>query len=126
MIRALGDTERMFYMDSILNSIKKMLGISGEYEHFDADIIMYINSVFVTLSQLGVSQADGFYISDDSATWDDFISDNRVVEIIKPYIYAKVRIIFDPPTSSIVMDAINRSVSEYEWRINTLVETKNN
>lgn len=111
-------------MDSILNSIKKMLGIPKEYDNFDADIIMHINSVFVMLSQLGVSEADGFTISDDSTTWDEFIVDNKVVEIIKTYMYAKVRIIFDPPTSSMVMDAMNRSISEYEWRINTLVESK--
>lgn len=123
MTRVLGDTERRFGLDSILTSIKKLLGINESYDCFDADIIMYINSAFVTLSQIGVSEADEFSIEDDSKTWDDFIDDNIIVGMIKTYIYSKVKIMFDPPTSSIVMEALNKSIMESEWRIQAAVSS---
>ena len=109
-------------MDSILNSIKKLLGIQEEYEHFDQDIIMHINSVFITLSQIGAGPPEGFSISDNTAVWNDFISDDSIVETIKIYMYLKVRLIFDPPSSSSVMESINRTISELEWRIYTSVD----
>ena len=91
-------------MDSILTSIKKLLGIAEEYEHFDPDIVMYINSAFSVLTQLGVGPEEGFRIEDASI------------------IYLKVRLAFDPPLSSAVMEAINRQISELEWRINVTVD----
>lgn len=109
-------------MESILTSIKKMLGIAEEYEHFDQDLIMHINSVFMVLNQLGVGPAEGFSISDKNATWDEFISTTKNLNAVKSYIFLKVRLLFDPPTSSAVMDCINRSISEYEWRLNVEVE----
>lgn len=112
-------------MDSILTSIKKMLGISEDYEHFDQDIIMHINSVFMILTQMGVGPADGFRIEDDSATWSDFISDLKVLESVKSYMYLKVRLLFDPPTSSSVLDSTNRLISELEWRLNIAGEEVN-
>lgn len=112
-------------MDSILTSIKKMLGISEDYEHFDQDIIMHINSVFMILTQMGVGPADGFRIEDDSATWSDFASDLKVLESIKSYIYLKVRLLFDPPTSSSVLESTNRLISELEWRLNVAGEEVN-
>lgn len=109
-------------MDSILTSIKKLLGIAEEYEHFDLDIIMYINSAFSTLAQLGVGSENCFHIEDASAIWFDFLHDDSRLELIKIYVYLKVKIMFDPPSSSAVIEAINRQISELEWRINVTVD----
>lgn len=105
-------------MDSILTSIKKMLGIAEEYEHFDPDIIMHINTVFMVLNQLGVGPEEGFTIEDSSSVWTDFVPDTTKVEAIKTYIYLRVRLLFDPPNNNGTFDAINRSISELEWRLN--------
>ena len=110
------------YTDSILDSIKKMLGIIPEYDIFDEDIIMHINSVFFVLQQLGVGPEDGFKISGDSDTWGDFMPDDLNVESIKSYIYLKVRLLFDPPLNSAVIESINRQISELEWRLNVQVD----
>lgn len=104
-------------MESILTSIKKMLGITEEYEHFDVDLIMHINSVLSILTQLGVGPSEGFSIKDKNTTWDEFLSDSKKLELVKSYVYLKVRLIFDPPLSSSVTEAINRTISELEWRI---------
>ena len=103
-------------MDSILTSIKKLLGIAEEYEHFDPDIVMYINSAF------GVGPEEGFRIEDASKTWSEFLYDDPRLEFAKTFIYLKVRLAFDPPLSSAVMEAINRQISELEWRINVTVD----
>lgn len=109
-------------MDSILTSIKKLLGIAEEYEHFDPDIVMYINSAFSVLTQLGVGPEEGFRIEDASKTWSEFLYDDPRLEFVKTFIYLKVRLAFDPPLSSAVMEAINRQISELEWRINVTVD----
>lgn len=109
-------------MDSILTSIKKLLGIAEEYEHFDPDIVMYINSAFSVLTQLGVGPEEGFRIEDASKTWSEFLYDDPRLEFAKTFIYLKVRLAFDPPLSSAVMEAINRQISELEWRINVTVD----
>lgn len=109
-------------MDSILTSVKKMLGISEEYEHFDPDIIMNINSVFMVLTQLGVGPAEGFKIEDKAAVWSDFIPDTTMLEAVKSYMYLKVKLLFDPPLSSAAMDATNRMINEFEWRLNVAVD----
>lgn len=109
-------------MDSILTSIKKLLGITEDYEHFDQDVIIHINSAFSVLTQLGVGPEAGFLIEDSSAIWSDFVSNASKLEFIKTYIYLKVKLVFDPPTSSAVIDAINRQISELEWRINVTVD----
>lgn len=109
-------------MESILTSVKKMLGIAEDYTHFDADIIMHINSVLMTLTQLGVGPEEGFSIEDKSSTWVDFIPANNQFEAVKSYIYLKVRLLFDPPTVSAVMESMNRMASEYEWRLNVNAE----
>ena len=109
-------------MDSILTSIKKMLGIAEEYTPFDVDIILHINSVFMILNQLGVGPSTGFRIEDDSATWSDFTEDKLDVEAVKSYIYLKVRLLFDPPSSSAAIESINRLISELEWRLNVAAE----
>lgn len=110
-------------MESILTSIKKLLGIDEEYEHFDSDIIMHINSVFMILNQLGVGPTEGFSIKDKTTTWGDFVTDLTKVEAIKSYVYLKVKLLFDPPLSSSVMESINRTISELEWRINVAAES---
>lgn len=110
--------------ESILTSIKKMLGITEEYTAFDSDIVMHINSVFLTLYQLGVGPADGFSISSKEEVWTDFIDSSNLLNAVKSYIYLKVRLLFDPPTSSSAVDSIKNMISEFEWRIN--VEAENN
>lgn len=111
-------------MESILTSIKKLLGITEEYEHFDQDLIIHINSVFSILSQLGVGHSDGFFIHDKNAVWSDFIGSEKAVELIKSYTYLKVKLLFDPPTSSAVIESTNRIIGELEWRITTIVDEK--
>lgn len=108
--------------DSILNSIKKPLGITEEYTHFDEDLIMHINSVLFILNQLGVGPSEGFMITDKNDKWEDFIPDLNDVASVKTYVYLKVKLIFDPPLSSSVMEAMNRQISELEWRLNVAVD----
>lgn len=110
-------------MDSILISIKKLLGITEEDEHFDSDIVMHINSVFSILTQLGVGPDDGFTITDESSIWNDFIADTAKLNFIKSYVYLKVKLLFDSPLSSAVIDSINRQISELEWRIQVSAES---
>ena len=109
-------------MESILTSIKKIIGITEEYDHFDPEIIMHINSVFMILTQLGVGPSEGFSISDSSTTWDQFIPNGQNLEAVKSYIGLKVKLLFDPPSSSAVIEAMNRSISEFEWRLNIEVD----
>lgn len=109
-------------MESILTSIKKLLGIAKEYEHFDADIIIHINSVFSILTQLGVGPSEGFSIEDDTAVWTDFISEKSKIEFVKSYMHLKVKLLFDPPLASAVIESMNRMISEFEWRILVAVD----
>lgn len=109
-------------MNSILLSIKKLLGITEDYTVFDADLIMHINSVLMILTQLGVGPKEGFVISDEYATWSDFLGDNTSIESVKSYMHIKVKLLFDPPQSSIVADTMNRMASELEWRLNVAVD----
>lgn len=108
-------------MDSILLSIKKMLGIEEEYTHFDADIIMHINTVLGILTQLGVGPSTGYSIQDATNTWDEFITGSNL-EMIKSYIYLRVKMLFDPSLSSVVTGAINEQIAMLEWRINVTVD----
>ena len=112
-------------MESILTSIKKMLGITEDYEHFDSDLIIHINSVFSILTQLGVGPSEGFSIKDKTDVWSDFIPDDPRLESVKSYVYMKVKLLFDPPLSSTVMESTNRMISEFEWRLNVQSETEN-
>ena len=104
-------------MDSILTSIKKMLGISEEYTHFDMDLIIHINSVLSILTQIGVGPSEGFSIQDKTEIWTDFIASDKRLELVKTYVNLKVKLIFDPPLSSAVIESTNRMTSELEWRI---------
>lgn len=104
-------------MESILTSIKKLLGIVEDYEHFDIDIILHINSAFSILTQLGVGPDEGFAIRDKSSTWDQFLPPGKKLELVKSYVGLRVRVLFDPPNSSPMMESMNRMISEFEWRI---------
>lgn len=117
-------TVRRNYMESILTSIKKLLTISEECDHFDSTIIMLVNSVFALLFQLGVGSANVFRIADASSVWSDFLNDDPRLEFVKTYIYLKVKLVFDSSSlSNAVIESINRQISELEWRINTAVES---
>lgn len=107
--------------NSILNNIKKLLGMPTEYTPFDEDIITHINSVFSTLAQMGVSPSNKiFQIEDNSATWDDFISgDEDILPSVKSYIYLKVKLLFDPPTNSALLQSTNNQINELEYRLYT-------
>ena len=121
-LEALGEEVKM--NESILTSIKKMLGITEEYTHFDQDIIIHINTVLMLLHQLGVGPEEGFSITDSYETWSDFLVDNKNIEAVKTYIYLKVKLLFDPPLSSAVTESINKSINELEWRLNVAVDKK--
>ena len=110
--------------ESILATIKKMLGLGADYTAFDMDIIVLINGAFMTLHQLAIGPEEGFSITGKTETWNDYLSDPSKIELVKSYIYLKVKLIFDPPLGSAVMEAINRQISEFEWRLNVAVDTE--
>ncbi|ADD80903.1 virion structural protein [Rhodococcus phage ReqiPepy6] len=107
---------------SILNSTKKVLGIDADYDAFDLDVMMHINSAFATLNQLGVGPEEGFMIEDDTATWGDFIGNDKRLNSVPTYVYLKVQLVFDPPATSFVLEAKKKQIEEYEWRLNVVVE----
>lgn len=107
--------------NSILNDVKKLLGILPDYTEFDQDVIIDINSVFNILYQLGVGPA-GFSISDSSTTWSAYIGDSTQLNMVKTYIYLKVRLMFDPPPSSALTSSIEKQIAELEWRLNAQVD----
>jgi hypothetical protein len=104
---------------SILIGTKKILGVAQDYTAFDHDIITHINTAFTTLTQLGVGPAEGFMIEDETAQWTDFITDNDLqYNSVKSYVYLRVRLLFDPPTTSYLITALQDQVREFEWRLN--------
>ncbi len=105
-------------MSSILTDVKKMLSIPEDYEQFDADIIIHINSVFSILAQLGVGSKSGFAISDKTTEWSDYIGEDYRLNDVKTYIYLKVRLIFDAPTSTAAVEAMKEAIKEIEFRLN--------
>lgn len=107
--------------NSILTSVKKMLGIDEAYTHFDPDIIMHINSVFLILNQLGVGPEEPFMIEDSTTEWSEFV-DEGSIEAIKSYVYLKVRSYFDPPSNGTLVNAMNDQIKELEWRLNVQVD----
>lgn len=110
--------------DSILISIKKLLGITESYNAFDQDIIIHINSVLAILNQLGVGPKDGFLLMDDKQVWNDYITGEKL-SMVKSYIYLKVRLMFDPPSSGFLIESINRTISELEWRLSITSDNTN-
>ena len=106
-------------MNSILDSIKKMLGMDSDYTPFDTDIIININSAFMVLNQLGIGPSNGFHITSNAETWDDYFgseSTEQMLESVKQYVYLKVRTVFDPPTNS-ASTAMSELIKELEWRL---------
>lgn len=112
----------MEFTDSILDSMKKLLGISNDYNHFDQDIIIHINTAFMSLRQIGVGPKEGFAIHGSEETWGDFLLDMKTLESVRTYLYLKVRLIFDPPTNSAVVEIFNKNINEIEWRLNSEVD----
>ena len=102
--------------ESILTSVKLALGITEEYDAFDQQLILYINTALATLNQTGVG-TEGFQIKDATATWSEFLGENMVtLEYSKTYVITKVHIMFDPPQSSAALQALKELAAEYEWR----------
>lgn len=108
--------------ESILQSIKDMLGIIKDDAAFDAELCSHINAVFTTLNQLDVGSDDGFMITGYNETWNQYVPDIRLATMVREFIYLKVRMIFDPPASSVVADAYNQRIAELEWRMNIQAE----
>lgn len=103
--------------DSILISTKKILGVGPDYAAFDLDIITHINSTFSIVHQLGIGPDDGFMIEDDSALWSDLEVDPSQLNLLRTYVFLKVRMLFDPPTTSFLIEATNNQIQEYEYRL---------
>lgn len=111
--------------NSILLTVKKALGVDADCSDFDTDILIHLNSVLAVLQQLGVGPEDGYYIEDEAPSWEDYLGESHAyVAMVKSYIIAKVRLLFDPPVSSAVMESLNRICSEFEWRANVAAENK--
>lgn len=104
--------------ESILTSIKKRLGIPELVTDFDEDVIMDINAVLSILRQIGIGPTEAYSITGSSETWSDYVSDTSTIQLVKTYIYLKVRLMFDPPQSSVLTDAINQNIKELESRLN--------
>lgn len=103
--------------NSILNDIKHLLGLDESYDVFDTDITIHINSVFMTLNQLGVGPKEPFHISSITETWEEFTQGSVDISAVKTYIYLKVRLLFDPPTNSFTITALENQAKEFEWRL---------
>lgn len=111
-------------MESILTSIKKLLGITEECKQFDAEIITHINSVFADLAQMGVGPSKGFAIWDDTAIWDDFVSDDLLLQSVRSYMNLRIKILFDPNSiGSSTLASYERQIAQWEWRLNMVAET---
>lgn len=108
--------------DSILKTVKKLVGIDENYDAFDLDIITHINSALSTLNQLGIGPEEGFMIDDDTATWDQLLGDDNRLNSVKSLIGLKVRVVFDPPATSFTLDAFNKQIEELQWRLNVYRE----
>lgn len=109
--------------DSILLTVRKLIGPGGDHEFFDADYVIHINTVLAILRQLGIGPKNGYYITGTSETWADYLGDQiSMLEPVKTYIYLKVKKIFDPPSSGALAEAMNSMISELEWRLNVTVD----
>ena len=108
--------------ESILDTTKKNLGVADDVTVFDVDILTHINSVFFTLNQIGVGPSEGFMIQDKQAKWSDYIGGDLNLNVVKTYIYARVRVLFDPPTTSFAIDALKKETEEFEWRLQAYMD----
>ena len=110
--------------DSILLSVKHMLGLVDDYNAYDPELMIHVNSALTVLYQLGVARQDKlFSIEGEKTTWAELFADTETIPLVKSYIYLKVRLLFDPPTSGVLHEAMERQVSELEWRLNVQAET---
>lgn len=117
------ENEVVVINQSILNTVKRSLGIVEEYEHFDSDLILSINTAFFNLEQLGVGQ-NGFAIDNSQTKWTDYLEDDRTMEAVKTYVYIYCKLIFDPPPTSFTQEGLRKQLSEIEWRLNVKAEEK--
>lgn len=108
--------------ESIFNSIKSLLGPDASYDVFDQDILIHINTALSVLTQLGVGPVEGLIVSGPEQTWREFIGDDKTLQMVKTYIYMKVKMAFDPPANSSVLSAYQEVCKEYEWRLNVEVD----
>lgn len=122
MADEINETTPVVNMNSILISVKKDLNVALDDDYFDPDLIMHINSALSVLAQLGVGPKSGFYITDSSATWSDFLGDDPLVNLVKTYVSKKVKVAFDPPNTGPLSEALNKTISEMEWRIMVIVD----
>ena len=107
-------------LGDIITDVKQMLGASIYDDSFDVNIVIAINSALAVLSDIGISEADNVCLEiGDTVTWDELLEGRTDIEYIKTYIYLKVKMLFDPPSSSALLDAYNRQIAEFEWRLNT-------
>lgn len=115
--------------ESILSTVKKLLGVTDDYDYFDQDLLIHINSALMSLSQIGVRPSQDFYTLDKDTTWSEYLGydyqENIDFGSIKSYIYLKVKLLFDPPQNSFTIEAINKMITEMEWRINIVSENQN-
>ena len=107
---------------SILNETKQVLGLGADYTPFDQSIILHINSIFGVLHQLGVGPEDQFFIVDETSKWESFVGDTNKINMVKTYMYLRVRLLFDPPTTSFAIKAMEDQIREFEYRLNTISE----
>lgn len=109
--------------ESILDSIKKFVGVSVDDDAFDDELIMIVNGIFMTLQQIGVgSQSTLFHIEDNSSTWSDYLENPTELPMVQTYTAIRTRLVFDPPQSSTLEQALRQEVAEYEWRLNVKVD----
>ena len=114
----------VIYLNSVLNTIKKLLGLDAEDDSFDSDICIGINSAILTLSQLGLEGNEGFIVTDDTQEWSDYLNDNKLLPMVQQYIHLKTKMSFDPPQNSIVCENLKQIITELEWRIRMASENK--
>jgi hypothetical protein len=107
---------------SILTNVKKLVGLSAEDTSFDPDIMIHINAILAVLTQLGIGPEDGFTIEDAEPTWRDFLADDKLLNMVKTYVYLRVRLLFDPPSTSFVIESLNKQIEELEVRMSIVRE----
>ena len=108
--------------DSILMTIRKLVCGDPYADHFDTDLLVHINACFSILNQLGVGPESGFIVTDETQSWSSYVADNRILNMVKTYVTLKVKKIFDPPLTSSVLEAMDKEISQLEWRLNVVVD----
>jgi hypothetical protein len=116
--------ESISFNGSILNTIKKLLNIDSSENSFDTDIIIQINSSFTILRQLGIGPKEGFRITGSNEQWSSFIDNDEMLDAVKTFVYLKVKLAFDPPLNSSLLESFERQIKELEWRLNVSVESE--